>query len=158
MKKIVAVYSMLAACLLTMSATVFSVSGCAQLQSVSESFDKNQAAVKLVVQYAVFKYAEHYRTDERPAHMANMSNVVEHLKAVVSSDEQATLQILDAALVEQLAKLNLSESDRFLARNLADLIEQELQQRIGKGSFDPKIRVQVLTVLDWISEAADLAA
>jgi hypothetical protein len=137
---------------------IVNLAGCAQLQSASDSIDKNQVAVKLVIQYAVFKYAEHFPIEQRPQHMANVDSVVSNLRAVVASDELTNLQLLDSALYEQLDKLHLSDADKFMAKNLADLIETELQQRIGKGSFDAKMRVQVVQILDWISEAAGLAA
>lgn len=158
MRKILAVYTCLAVCLLTLTAGVLSLSGCASFDKTLESVDKNQVLVKLSVEYAVFKYAEHFPVEERAAHMANVGNVVSNIRAVVNSDEQTNLQLLDSALIEQLNKLHLSPSDLFLARNLAELIEQELQQRIGRGSLDEKSRVIVVNVLDWISEAADIAA
>lgn len=124
------------------------VAGCA-------TFEQHETSAKLVTQYATLKYIEQIPTDQKAERKARIVAVATDVKALASGE--STLSALQAAVNQQLDKAGLSPADRLLANGLVEILVAEIQIRVGEGVLSPEQRVQVVEVIDWVLQAAQMA-
>lgn len=124
----------------------FTLLGCA-------TFNQHQGTAKLVTQYAVMKFAEQSSAERRDERIANVRKVAEGVKAVVGN-EAVSIEGLQSLVGDQIAKLNLSPADTFLALALVQAISDELKVKVGEGVLTAEQKVQVSEVMDWVIQAA----
>lgn len=115
------------------------------------TIERHENTARLAVTYATLKGVE------KGLDPVRTRAVAESAKAIVSG-EAVTLAGLKEAISAELAGLDLSPADRFLADALVSAIAQELQLRIGTGVLSPEQKVQVSEVLQWVIDATALAA
>lgn len=114
------------------------------------TLERHENTARLAVTYATLKGIE------KGLDPVRTRAVAESAKAIVSG-EAVTLTALQEAISTELAGLDLSPADRFLADALVGAIAQELQLRIGTGVLSPEQKVEVGEVLQWVISATDLA-
>lgn len=119
------------------------------------SFERHEPSARLVTQYAVLKYAERLPVESRNVRVDRIRAIAAEVKALASGE--TSLALLQLAVSSQLDKAQLSPADRLLADGLVQIISAELQRRIGEGVLSGDQRVQVVTVMEWVIAAADLA-
>ena len=131
-------------------ATALALTGC-------KTLEENQSGARLVVTYAVMKYVERGDTAEDRARKAQRIRAIASDVQRLASGDPVTLTFIGEAVRAQLAPLNLSPADLFLANELLNLLMTELQTKVGEGILDADQLVQVATVLGWVIEATAIA-
>jgi hypothetical protein len=119
------------------------LAGCSLLATVSE--DRNQ----LAVQYATLKVLE--RADVDAARVIELVDRAEQY--VEAGTEVAVATLVDAAR-ERLAESSLSPADRMLVEAILGRAQERLEAEVGDGLLAGEQRLQLLTVLGWIEDAA----
>lgn len=117
------------------------------------SFQQNLGSEKIVVQYATMKFIEADKAN-LPERAAKIREVASEAKTFFDSST-ATVPLLEQAVRDRIAPLQLSPADRVLATALIDTVVTELQTRVGKGLVPPDQVYQVSTVLGWIMDATE---
>lgn len=126
-------------------ALAFLFSGCAHLE-------ERGTAQRIAVQYAAMKYIgeDAGKAERVAAQVAVVRTLLER--------EEATVGALAAAVRERIDWTRLAPADRMLLAGLLDELEAELARRISAGVLEPEQRLRIARVLDWIAQAAALAA
>lgn len=121
---------------------IMPLAGCATL-------DKHENTAKLAVTYGTLKAVEQGLDPTR------IRTVAQDIKALATG-EAVTIASLQEVVSTQLAGMELSPADRYLADALVQAVVAELQTRIGTGILSPEQSVQVGMVLQWVIDATAL--
>jgi len=109
---------------------------------------------RITVQYATMKVIEKGDTpaaqQQRAARIHQIASDAEGLLKGVT----VTVNLLEAAVREQVGKLNLSPSDGFLVDALISQVVSDLQQKVGTAALNEDQRFKVAKVLDWVISGA----
>lgn len=112
-----------------------------------------QNSAELLVSYATMKVIERGSSAADQVERAEkIREIATDAKALLSG-ETVTVDLLEAAVREQVDKLALQPADRFLADALIHQVATDLQQRVGAGVLDADKRYKVSAVLDWVIRA-----
>lgn len=117
------------------------------------TFQANEAAWHLGIQYAIQRYVYEKPADKQEATKARIRSIAGDLKALASGDA-VTLPLLRQALTVQLDKADLIPPDRALLEGVADVVVAELGKRIGDGIIPADQVFEVIAVLDIVQRAA----
>ena len=129
--------------IIVMFAMLFS--GCSVLSTVAE--DQNQ----LAVQYATLKVLERNDvSNERVLELVAKAKVY-----VQRSDNVAVSSLVDAAR-ERLDTSSLSPADQMLIEVILSRAQERIEAKLGDSILAEEQRVQLLTVLTWIEQAASI--
>lgn len=134
--------------LVFLSLILLTLGACTVLQSAP-------LLAKMAVQQATLRYIEASPQAQTTQRALQTVRFAKDAKTWVDTD-YVTVPALATAAKDRLAQLDLSPSDRLLARQLVDTIELELQQRLGQQGLSPDARVTVNQVLEWVIEAANV--
>lgn len=133
-----ATVSMLIGLLLTV------LSGCSVLDAVAKN--ENELAVK----YATLKVLERgsINTDR-------VVNLISEAKTYVKSDDSILVSALVQGARERLIESNLSYADKLLIQTILSSAQERIEDRLGADVLDKDRRLKLLTILQWIEEAAE---
>lgn len=123
--------------------TAFALTGCSVFETVSD--DRNQ----LAVQYATLKVLE--RDDVSDTRLLSL---VSQAKTYVQEGESVSVSALVTAARERLSESSLSPADQILIEAILARAQERIEAEIGGGLLTGDQRLQLLTVLDWIEDAA----
>lgn len=127
-------------------------SGCSSLPSLTDP--DNSSALRLTMQYATLKVIE--ESDSFTAQ--DVADKAAELQAKVESSDSLVLERLRSEFYESIDYEGLPPSDRLLVAALTAQFEHSLQDFKGGGSvLSEAQRVQVMTLLTWVEDAAVLA-
>lgn len=129
-------------------ATVVVLSGCSTIQ---QQIENNPDASKLAVQVATMKVIEAGNNAHERA--VTTRSIVSAAKVWLDTEE-VTVDLLHDKVMERVATLSLSPSDKVLVTLLADMAVAELKKRVGDGLIPADKRVTVNQVLSWVDDAA----
>lgn len=118
------------------------------------AFFQSDAGLKLTADYAVAKYAEQIPAAERSARLDNIIRVTDDISAALTGTGDVSLPFLRQEAEEEIARLDLSEADKVLARGLLAVVAEEIQRRIGDGTLSPEQRVRVAEIVRFIGDSA----
>lgn len=135
---------------------LLALTGCGTLSGVSDTLAENQTGAKIAVQYATLKTIEESRSIEA-------TDVQEHVARVrdkVLTDDSIALSRLRSEVRASIDFNGLTASDRLLLVTLLDVIESSVGEVTAPEVSSPlneEQRVRVLTLLDWVEQAARMA-
>jgi hypothetical protein len=120
------------------------------LQNGCATIEQSPMTAKLTVQQATLRViGEDVERAERVIVLTGqISEYVEY--------EEITVELIDSYLRAQIDWQKLSLADGQLLVMLLDELRLRLDERIGGGVLDPKDKVVINTVLDWVADAAAL--
>lgn len=124
------------------------LAGCATLRD-------NPASARLGVTIVVAKFIENSSPDKKEERRARVISIAGDIQAASVSDS-ATVLSLRAIAFAKIDSLGISPLDRELAKQLVDLIAQELQSRVNRDLLKPEDRLLIADVMSWIQNAARL--
>ena len=124
-------------------AFAFTIAACSVLETVAE--DQNQ----LAVQYATMKVLERDDVDA-----GRVIELTTKAKAYVEEGASVTVSALVDAARERLSESSLSPADQILIEAILARAQERIEAKIGGGLLTGEQRLQLLTVLDWIEDAA----
>ncbi len=116
-------------------------------QSINANVDQS----KLLVQVATMKAIEAGEDTNARA---------ERVKAIAAEGqsfldgENVSVSLLESAVANRLAALDLTPSDRVLANALVGAVVAELNARVGEGLLSTEQKYTVSQVLGWVEQAA----
>ena len=122
---------------------IVAIPGCSVLETVAE--DRNQ----LAVQYATLKVI-----DGESQKADRIVELVEKARAYVGEGSTVTISYLADEAAIRLRQSGLDPADMILATAILERAEARLKSEIGDGVLNDQQRVQLLTVLNWIEDAA----
>lgn len=128
-----------------MTLTLMLGGGCAVIESAKES----PATAYITVQYATAKIVRG-DTDRASATI----NKVTVARSFINRSAEVTVSNLVSEVRENINWGDIAVEDRMLIEIILAQAEQDLQVRIGEGFLDADQRVTIVTLLDWIEEAA----
>lgn len=128
--------------LMTMIVAI-AMAGCSLLSTVAEN--ENQ----LAVQYATMKVLE--RDDVSSERVIEL---VTKAKAYVSDGSSITVAALVDEARSKLAGSSLSPADQILIEAILARAQERIEAKLGSGILNDEQRVQLMTVLTWIEDAA----
>lgn len=111
---------------------------------------KEETNAKLIVQYATMKVIEKGKDAAEQQERAEKIRDIASKAAGMLKGDTVTINLLEAAVREQIGKLNLSPADGFLANALVQEVISELESRIGTAVLNEEQRFKVATVLGWV--------
>jgi len=121
------------------------MTGCSVLSTLAE--DQNQ----LAVQYATLKVLERNDvSNERVLELVAKAEVY-----LQEGDNVAVSSLVDAAR-ERLDASLLSPADQMLIEVILSRAQERIEAKLGDGILASEQRLQLLTVLNWIEEAASI--
>lgn len=129
--------------LITVVILALALTGCSVLETVSE--DKNQ----LAVQYATLKVI-----DGESQKADRIVELVGKARAYVDEGSTVTVSYLADEAAIRLRQSGLDPADMILATAILERAEARLKSEIGDGVLNDQQRLQLLTVLSWIEDAA----
>lgn len=119
--------------------------GCASINTES-------ASARLTVQYAVLKYI---KEDTQKAERVVIH--VDRAIALVEGNEVISVSDIVTKIRASINWKRLDPADLLLLDALLLQLEDSLKKRIGDGRINPEGRVELITVLGWIKNAALMA-
>jgi len=137
-------------CVATLGASLMLMGGCATL-------DAHDGSAKLIVTYATLKVIEQGDTPQAQIERAQKIHQIAADAKTFLAGESVTLGLLQTAIRDQIAPLNLSPADSYLADALVQVVIDELQHRVGTGVLLPDQLYQASTVLGWVIDATAYA-
>lgn len=126
------------------------LTGCA---SVNSFFKENSTTAQVTVQYATLKVIE--RSDK-----INRDDVLEKVRLardLITQDTEVTFRQLSAKVREAINWDRLDDADQILLDAVLQEAETRLQERIGEGVLDEDSKTTLVTLFNWIEQAASLA-
>lgn len=124
---------------------LYTLTGCSVLKYFSDDVNKD------AVQYATEKIIE------RPNVSAEaILKLVAKAKNYVTSSDTVLVSTLADGARERLAASSLSFAEQILIDAILQNAQDRLEERLGSSALSDTERVKLLTVLDWIEEAANV--
>lgn len=123
-------------------------SGCALIDRIN----REDVTTKFTVQYATLSMVE------RSSQITN-EDVIEHInrvREVIDQDTEITVALIIAEAESYIPWESLNRADKLLVTTLLIAVSDELEDRVGAGTLDPERQLTVLTMLNWIEEAAQI--
>lgn len=130
------------------------LSGCAVLGGAVDKAKENPRAAQLTVQYATVKVIENSGDITREDVLKRVSEARE----LVEGGPEVTLQRLAEEVRNNINWERLDSADQLLLNAVLAEAEARLRERIGEGIIEAEDRVALLTLFDWIEQAAVLAS
>lgn len=127
--------------MLFLLACAIALAGCA---STGGNDQQTQIVEQLAIQYAVMKVV-----DNDPDKAARVSKIAHDAKTWLVSDT-ATIDVLEAAVREQIDWTKLDQANTLLVNALLAEVDLQLRSRVSVGVLTSDQKVQVNQVLDWI--------
>lgn len=121
------------------------LSGCAILE-------ENPSTAKLTIQVAVLKII-----DGDSDRADRVVEIAQKARFHVSSDSSVTIEAIDGEIRRHIRWDTLGAAEKLLVNAILDEAKQRLQDEIGAGLLDADQKVKVITVLDWIEQAAGMS-
>lgn len=121
------------------------LTGCSVLSTVAE--DQNQ----LAVQYATLKVLE--RDDVSNERVLEL---VAKAKTYIQTSETVAVSALVDEARAKLTASSISPADQLLIEVILSRAQERIEAKLGDGILAKEQRVQLLTVLNWIEQAASI--
>ena len=129
------------------------LSACSTLSSVSDTLAENSQGTKVAVQFATLKTIE----DSSDITADGVLVYVEEYRGKVQSEDTVSVDRLRQGVIESIGVEDMAMSDRLMLETLLDLAEGYVAE-VPAPDVEPGVhRLRVLTVLDWIEQAAIMA-
>lgn len=122
--------------------------------STVDGLTKSGSAARVAVQYSTMKLI----SQSSDVTSEDVLQRVEAVRALASADDTATVTALAEGVAEAVGWDSLDPADQMLVRQLLIEAERQLQQKVGEGVLQEDDWVTVRALLDWIAQAARMAA
>ncbi len=117
--------------------------------SVGKFVEESPAAAQLTFQYATAKIV-----DAQQDRAEKVLSAVSDARQYVSGDASVTVEFLYDQAVDRINWDRLDAADQILVKAILQNASERLQREIGAGILDESQELRLLTVLDWIEDAA----
>lgn len=132
---------------------MLALSACSAVQSVSDGLAENEAATKIAVQYATAKVI----TSADDIAADDVSQHVERVRVLVAEDSVLDIGRLALEARREIDWTRLDAADQLLLEALLAQVQDSLEEAVAPELIDDERRVRILTLLDWMAQAAALA-
>lgn len=105
-------------------------------------------SARLPIQYGTLKVVS-----EGIATPQEITDHVTRLREVVDTDESITIAALERQLLMRIKWERMAPEDEFLVRELVRQVSRTLDNSLPDSYVSDQRRVQINTVLDWITDA-----